>query len=29
VGLMYPIINNIISTQGGENAFINLVDQYI
>jgi ABC-type multidrug transport system fused ATPase/permease subunit len=29
VGLMYPIINNILNTQGGENAFINFIDPYI
>jgi len=29
VGLMYPIINNILNTQGGENAFINFVDPYL
>lgn len=29
VGLMYPIINNILNTQGGENAFIKFIDPYL
>jgi len=29
VGLMYPLINNVLNTQGGENAFINFIDPYV
>lgn len=29
VGLMYPIINNILKTGGGENSFIRFIDPYI
>ena len=29
VGLMYPIINNILNTQGGENAFLTLIEPYL
>ena len=29
VGLMYPIINNILNTQGGENTFITFIDPYL
>ena len=29
VGLMYPIIDNILNTQGGENAFIKFIDPYL
>ncbi len=29
VGLMYPIINNILNTGGGKNAFIDFIDPYL
>ena len=29
VGLMYPIINNILNTKGGENAFLTIIDPYL
>jgi ABC-type multidrug transport system fused ATPase/permease subunit len=29
VGLMYPIIDNILNTGGGQNEFIKIIDQYL
>lgn len=29
VGLMYPIINNILNTKGGDNAFIDFINPYL